>query len=406
VILALWLAACGGTPPAWSDCPDAACRQDGLMAAWKDSPDVVLAVFPGLDATEQAVLIDGFAVRAPAAVDQLCASLPEHSAARQRCDRLDKRPHLAMGEHIKVPETSDRKAPGPAESHLRPTQAPLPEIQADCPEDPGEDRDDCHFQAAEALAKQTGTARFAEVLAHCRQAGHFEPFCIEHVTVLALPPVPPADKVTQRDLDAIVAATADIGRVVGERVSKDYVDKAWARWAAQAYRQATTPTGGLLRLLPPQARPHVKMGLATRIATGQADLGRWMQRYQAALQEPPRLHPGPSVAVPAVIGESREFWDQDRPDEDRIHAAYCLGPTRRAVSEDPGQDDMIVLLEAAARSDTPPKADFYLSLVGGNQPELIRWTAARLAWGLDPGASIALGATDPSPLVRSWLEPP
>ncbi len=402
-----WLAsvlfACGGTPT-WSACTDGACRQALMVETFRQDPERVLETLPALDPSEQAVLVDTLSRGAPELLDALCRRLPHDGPTGQRCQRIKDRPHLAAGERAHAAPPPPRRASGPASSHLPPPAQPSTPVATTCPDTGGEAAHECRFREAERTVEQRGAAAFSEALAHCAAAGPFQTPCIEHVLALALPPIPPADRLTVDDVATIVAAIAKLRDAAGEQVGHLYEDQAWARWATQAYAGATDLSGELLDHLPPAAAPHVRMAVALRItAVGDSDLDRWSRELRAALSDRQPLAASPTAGRKAHLVKGRDFWPEERPGETTIPAVFCLGPGRRPVAQDPGSEALIVLLEAAARRAEPPEADFFLGFVGSEHPELVRWTAARLAEALEPGLGRARELPDPSPLVRGRL---
>lgn len=400
-MIALWaVLACGG-PTAWVDCTDADCRQQALVQAMAETPQAVEQAFPGLDPTEQAVLIDLLARENPQAVEPLCRRLPPESPAWQRCARLKERPHLSMQAPRERPPPPVRAGSGPFSSHLPPPEGALPTVDLPCQDRSDEAASECLFRAAEALVQRSGPAALPQALAHCAAAGPFQIPCTEHVVVLGLPPIPPADRATRADVDAAVATIAVLRELAGPELADDYEDMAWARWTAQSFATATAPTGALLDALPPLAAPHVRMGLAMHVAQGTPDLRTWMTALQALVDSRPPIPDGPAGGAPPRLDKPTDFWVKELPTEAAVPAGFCLGPGRRATAQDPGLDSMIALLEAAARQSPPAPDTFFLSLIGGPDPELVRWTAARLAVALNPQGNRRIH--DESALVQSRL---
>ncbi len=457
------LLACASPPqqthlPSLLACGDQLCQQEHLVAAWKEDPAAVTAYITGQQDELVRTALAGWVARAlPGEVGQLCQALEQTTVAWFRCQRLNTRPHLrAEHDFEAVNRGMKHRRPGGGPSGPR---MPLPDLPAGtwldaskeelrtaagaCKKDSwciqqladaqaaagdvhaaglaclaldselGEGYHECLFLASEAAVQHTSIDGLgvAFELASCSR---FKAFSVSHLLELAAPPAPPSSHAGEEDVAAARAAAVRFAEAArGERYLADlYEDYFWAIWLGTAYHNTSDVRGDLAPHLPPIALPHLHMAAATALIAGR-DLRRDFdpieeaEKLRLALLEQRPLEPGSSARLPPIGVFSRPFWGSELAEERKIPAVFVAGPNRRPTSDDEATDRMLAVLEAAARARRPPTARSYFSLVGSDQPELVRWSGARLGASLDPEAAEALAAatSDESALVLARLLP-
>ncbi len=396
----LWLLAalvgCQPTDPLQrlEACGDAACLVEVLPAAWERDPDGCWAlVLSQGDPMTQAGLVAAIASHHPGALEERCTDLPL-GGTRGRCMRLTRRPHLrpAHQGRQRPHGPAPRSAPGPGSAALPLPPAPVAVTPPDCG---GAEASECAFRAAERAVLEGRGAALERALGLCALSDH-GPDCVEHVLELSVPGVPPADAASLAQLEEATAAAGRAREAAGDPlVGALYEDWFWSVWAPTAYAAAQRLDGRLLDALPPAAQPQLRFALAWAMLRRdeeqrEPELEGLEVRLRDLLAERPPLPPEPGPLQPASVVHSPDFWMGERRDERAIQASYCLGSMRRASSDDPTLDARLALLEALARQRPAPPAAPFLALVGSEEPELIRWTGARIGGVLDPEAAQAL----------------
>jgi hypothetical protein len=416
--LNLSLMACSPAPgDALALCGDAACRQQRLLGAFDAAPGETLALLGGLEPVEQEALVRTLAEQRPDALELGCDRLERGSPAWSLCARSKARPHLVRGRKDPAAQGPPvREAAGPASRHpvVPPPRGAVPkDSAAACAERSSglpASQAECLFQHAEALAQAEGWRASERVVALCVAAGDFVHGCMHHSLAMMLPPVPAADRVTSEDLIEATQALSALEAAVGEELAASYRSFFWSLWTLHAFRAAQRVDGRALAVLPSEAHPHVRMAAAFRWLQlerhPEPDLEAWTRTLEAALAQPGEPRPGSRHA--ATLWKARDFWPDDlrAAGEQHVPAAFCLGPGRRPVSEDPREDLQLALLEASARLAAPPDAAFYADLVQRSESPLLRWTSVRLLGALYPDALAALDLSAAPPLVRARAAQP
>jgi HEAT repeat protein len=212
-------------------------------------------------------------------------------------------------------------------------------------------------------------------------------------------------------LEQAQAAVIRFRAVAGEPGHADlYEGWLWSVWLSAALDQddAGLPPPAAI---PAAAQPHLRFAAAWQAAQAAEpatsfDLDRLTLAAQGALDDFTMLTSKPGPMRPATITQTRHSWNGTRPGEGAMAAAWCMGSTRRATHEDPDLDLRVAVLEALARLQQPPPADAFLALVGSEEPEIVRWTAARIGAALDPQAASALDvSSETAPLVLGRTAP-
>jgi hypothetical protein len=419
IVLLAMLAGCGPEPVTdLAGCPDAACRQQRLLEDFDADPEATVAMLGELEPVEQEALVRSLAVARPDALEGSCAAAAPRSPTWSICGRLKERPHLIRGKKRAEPEaTRPRLAPGPDSQHPPvPALAGAEDLPAaqDCARRFAalpKGRDECVFQAAEALARAQGWRATPEVLTLCVGAGDFVHGCLHHSLATLMPPVPAADRAAPEDLTEALAALEALRSVVGPELADAYESFFWGLWTTHAFRHASHVDGRLLQVLPPEAQPHVRVAAAYRLlqlhgVESQPALEAWVEELGAALADAGSASPGSRHEV--TLWKARDFWPDDmrKAGEHEIPAVFCMGPGRRALADDAGEDLRIALLEASARLEQPPAAAFYAQVLDGQSSLTLRWTALRLLGALYPEALTSLDLSGAPELLRARADKP
>ena len=451
IALVALVAACGGE---FADCEDAICRSERVLPGWEANPDAVLEVLPTLDGVEQVALVRAIAAAWPTDVARLCEGLPSGVPAAPECARLRGRPHLSIAGRARVVEqVVDREGGGTASGHL-----PLPDLGpapweggtagetaaavGDCGTDATCVRDaaiafalardirsaglacrgghaddesaanECLFQAAEALAQKGKWPAFKDVLTLCTGAGWYATPCLDHTMAFSVPDISPADRPGRDSVDEARDAVAFMQEVIGEDLAPYYRDQFWSRWTMWAFQNAREPDGTLLKVLPEEAAPHVRMAAAwvllDKRATLRVTLEGAVAGVAAALAEQGSLLPTSPRRHPSSLRKTLNLWPDDLvgSEEGTLKSIFCLGPGRRATSADPALDLRIAVLEAAGRVQRPPATSFFLdAALDPDEDRLVRWTAARIAAQLAPEDVAGKVSPTGDPLLDGRLVP-
>jgi len=375
----------------------------------------------------------------------LCAALPQRGRVGERCARWRDRPHLTVRPvYLERNPRRKRAGTGPDSGLL-----PMPEVPAisassevalpdDCaPGDKcvrsaskvellkttpeaavgicaagylptGKDYSECVFELAEAAATMNGIGGMSQSLGLCVASG-WAKACFHHVLALSLPAAAAADAPGPAQLSAIRMAIEEVRRTVGAEQADLYEDYLWSLWTFAAFRSGAQISGDLLDVLPQQAAPHVVQAAAYHFLRKQPDaLAQGLDALTDALLQAldkryPRASPGAGISI-NLFKPGQQFWQRDHgAAEADIPAIYCMGASRRARTSDPRLDAKLAILEAAAVLGGPSNQELFSSLVGSEQEELVRWTAARILSQAWPHTDWAAQLTDPSPLVMGRL---
>lgn len=394
-LLATLSAGCAG------ECASAACLADAAVADWPaDEAGVTARIIAIPDDFMRTVVVSRVCEAFPGRTAALCVSLPDE-LSRQRCVRLNGRPHLAsapVGAPSEEPHTASGGVPpgggavrarpaGPVTSGLPPDRLPLPPPRGSAgvpPETCSEagDRsacldgtaleaalsgdiggasatcalhaearwaDECRFNAAEQSVRAKHGQAYAGAAALCGAATSFEQECLVHILTRVSKRVLPFDAGPDRVKSAVRDA-ATIRRAwgeAGEDVSARHVDRFWAIYFANVYREAQDPDGTPLARYPEPTWPHIRAAATMRLR----ELGRLsgplavqLERVESVLAG--RREPGKHRVRPADLVYVQDLGSpvSEGP------TIYFLGASRRALGLDPRTDLIFCLLEAAGRA--------------------------------------------------------
>ncbi|MDP2306604.1 MAG: hypothetical protein Q8P18_11335 [Pseudomonadota bacterium] len=396
VLVAALLAGCA------ADCTTATCLADAAIKDWPtDQIGVTARIIALPDDLTRTVVVGRLGEAFPGRTAALCRSLPDE-LSRQRCQRLNDRPHLAFdpGAHAVVGAQAAASGGVPADEGplgarpAGPRLAGLPEDRLPLPPSRGStpvpvstcsdapDRsacldetalhvaiegdaarasdtcslhaelrwaDECRFNAAEQSVRERHGDAYRGAAALCGAATTFTQECLVHVLtrvpkrVLPLDAGPERVKSVIHDAEAIRSAWLEVDEAVADR----HVDRFWALYFANVYREAEAPDGTPLAWYPEAAWPHVRAAAATRLRS----LGRLsgplatqlahLEQILAARRDPgsrrgrpPDLVYVEDLGSPAAEGPS----------------AFFLGASRRALGADARTDLVFCLLESAGRA--------------------------------------------------------
>ncbi|MDP2311427.1 MAG: hypothetical protein Q8P41_00865 [Pseudomonadota bacterium] len=380
------------------ECTSATCLADAAVKDWAADPSVVTARIIALeDDIARTVVVGRLCEAFPGQTGALCAALPD-GASRQRCERLNGRPHLSFDPtHLATtaPASGGVPADGGAAArlptHTNPPGLPTDVLQLVAAAAPpalcetendraacidakaleaalarqyaaaggicvlhGETRwvDECRFHAAEQAVRAQHEDAYAGAVALCGAATSFTQECWVHVLTRLPKRVPPPDAGAVRAKDAVeLAATVRTAWApAGGDVAARHVDRFWAIYFANVYRQTEMPDGTPLAFYPEEAWPHVRAAAAMRMR----EVGRLSGSLAAQvgqLQEtlaarhggtsrrgrPPDLVYVEDVGAPVTDGPTTFF----------------LGASRRPLGADAQADATFCVLEAAGRGRPP-----------------------------------------------------
>ncbi|MFT4975983.1 MAG: hypothetical protein ACI8S6_001878 [Myxococcota bacterium] len=387
-----------------------------LYSQWGSSPErLAVALSEREPAEARLVLLTDLLLTHPElSAAGLCAHLPA-GPERAHCSRISARPHLW---------SAAQEAPASGRTH--PLPQTLPSRLADTPPLAAEgcsgDRpvecasrqaaeaagsgavsqaaglcrglqgqrwaEECMFRAAErAVSGPAGLTRYADGVSLCALSGDFAGDCLAHLQAPALRAVPastaPATawRAVRRDAERIQGYWASID----PDFSAETLDRLWAAALLRAYSGAAQVTGDPLDALPSQAVPQVRAAAALQLMSstteGGAGLQEWKTRLRAALE----ARSGTDGGARARQGQEARLPDFWPPGSSAPHGEIAYpGRSRRAHSDDPDLDLLVVLLEAAARTPGPERQA--LLREGAAHPDpVVRWTATRLVERLQAG---------------------
>ena len=406
------------------DCPDPDCRQSAILETWERDPVAAEAMIAELaDPIEKVTVITVLAETWPGQTKPLCDQLD--GDARVRCRRLNQRPHLRLPPPVAVITT--RTAPGPDSPNILPdvpdpfadvTALPALGCEGDiepkscraqraadaaregrartavglCRGMPGEARwrEECIFQCAEKLMSGASLSRLPDASGMCMASGDFAANCLAHLTRDLAKQAPPSSVPQRGPWTPILAAAATLDEYWSPRdaaFAQVAIDRLWADALSLSYARSPSIVGNPLDLLPEPARPHIHAGAAMRMLGTEPEPTLSLLQQQARLAEAlttRSARPLPPSNVPLRF-LALDLWPADAPGEQTIPAGFMPGNARRPVSEDPTTDQILALMEAAARMD-PPMLDLIRQGVEHEQ-EVVRWSAKRLLSALADGAS-------------------
>lgn len=385
-------------------CDDAACLAVQAVADWPADPaGVTQRVVAMKDQVARAAVVSKLGEAYPGQTMKLCDALP-HGFSRDRCRRLNDRPHLAFraGQHpgpVAVEPTSGG-APasmgatssgqlGPKEHYLPQARLPVGEatveeglcvgvpdpaaclegqaVEAVARANPAranaicslrpEERwaDECRFNAAEEVIRIHHAPSYAAAAAMCGVATQFTEECWVHILTW-LPraiPAPEAGPTPGKEAAGLADAVRAAWAGAGDGVADVHVDRFWALYFAQSYRQTPAPDGTPLADYPGAAAPHIRAAAAMRLrelgmlkgplteqlATFQEKLAHRSTGVGASRPRPPTLVFVKFLDVPEATAPT----------------AFFLNSARRPTSANADADALLALVVSAAYS-TPPDA--------------------------------------------------
>ena len=341
------------------------CRSAPEPAA--EPADVLNRIEAIADPIERIATIEQILRDDPAQALVLCPQIPA-GAARLRCDEIAKRPHL----WTERPRSEQgRTAPGPASARPQPARWPPALESTGCVEE-------CAFRAAEDHVREQGGEGYSVAVGLCVLAGDFRADCLAHLYPGLIGELPAAT--APAEAWAPITATAEGLGAFWEPIDAAFavvaVDRFWSEVTARATDAEPWAHGALLRVLPAAAAPHVRAAVALQWLSRQdpPDLPTAQARLAAVLER----RPATTVPRPRRPRPASDLWpsDSNEGEDGAISAVAYLGQSRRAVSEDPGTDQLLALLEAAARVQ-PPRRDL-LQAATLHSDAVVRWTAHRL----------------------------
>lgn len=414
---------CDRMPDDLSDCDDLECQRAWVTARWEADPAGTAAAIGRLpDTVARIALVNALAEAHPGKTADLCRLLPPGDAGR-RCQQLNARPHLWQSGAAEARASAD----GPAQAGLEVLDpaAPLPSPWAaaparavPCPGDANtcqtdealraarqgqpdavagacnaiaEDRwrQECYFQAADAMTERPEPGRAADAVRLCLGASTYFSQCLVHVQWASAKLAPIAPAATAQDwapmtgyIDAATRTLEPLDATVAARFER----LLWAEALRVGYGEVEAVNGAPLDALPAELAPLVRAAAVRRLLalelTQGRDLAAWADRIDAAL----------AVRAPTPTKRYREpekredlgyLWRDTLPQEAALKTDMFFGGGRRAVSDDPRADGLICLLEAAALL-SPPQSSLIAEGLEHSDP-LVRWTAARLLRAVDRG---------------------
>ena len=451
---------CGQTAPSTAPstgieaCTDMPCRRSWVVETWPTDPQSVAAAIAILeDPVEQMVYVQLLSERHPGQTSELCAQLPA-GKSQDRCMRINARPHLQAPQKKKPAEAREQPSKANVDGSgilepnflLQPTRGlsssftqAEPVSATSCPDaalsracqqdearhkarqgqaaeaaarctaiDQAHWREECFFQVAETLASARHPQALAQAVEMCAAAPSFYPQCLEHLshdTRLLAPTGAPADR-------ASWSAFAQRVETAGRQISSDdplvaerFMSRAWGHGIAHSAKPVLKPSGNLLDAVGGVGAPHVRAMTAQKIWKLEHETPRavseWARRLNEALIEPQEEHAPTSRGSHRVQRDACNYWQRLLPGEEALPRVTFLGLSQRAHSEDPTIDNIISLLESAARAPQPASEPLLAEALG-HDAALVRWTAARLMPALNQAhPALEAARSDADPLVRA-----
>lgn len=414
-------------------CEDAECLAGQAVEDWPGDPAGVTARVVAMnDQVARAVVVSKLGEAYPGQTMKLCDALP-HGFSRDRCRRLNDRPHLAFraGQHpaptavapvsggapASMGATASGKL-GPKEHYLPLVRLPVGEatveeglcvgvpdpaaclegqaVEAVARANPAranaicslrtEQRwaDECRFNAAEEVIRIHHGPSYAAAAAMCGVASEFTEECWVHILTW-LPraiPTPEAGPTPGREAAGLADAVRVAWAGAGEGVADVHVDRFWALYFAQSYRQTPAPDGTPLGDYPEAAAPHIRAAAAMRLRELGALHGSLAQQL-ATFQEK-LAHRSTGVAAARPKPPTLVFVKYLDVAEATAPTAFFLNSARRPTSADPDTDALLALVVSAAYS-TPPDTALLAEAAQHSDPrvaeEAKRLSAALLSAG-------------------------
>lgn len=384
-------------------CTSATCHADRAIVDWPEDRAAVTARVAALpDEFTRMAVVSRLIETYPGETGGLCEALPP-GPSRQRCERLNDRPHLSIapdaagrGQGSRTGDIPDRDAADAAVAPAAPSRPSFPEVSlaltppASPPEDTcagAADRsacldqaaldatvagdasaadvicarhaearwaDECRFAAAETAVRARHEDAYPAAARLCGASARFSQECWAHVLTRLPKRVQPVGAGLAKVRSA--ASTARIVRrtwaEAGDAVADAHVGRFWALYFANVYRYAEDPVGTPLDVYPEEAWPHVRAAAAVRLhALGRLDgtLEEQVAGLRAALAR----------REPAAAGEAHRpdlVYVADLGTPATEPTVSFLGAPRRPLGADEAQDLVFCVLESAARRSPPDTA--------------------------------------------------
>lgn len=410
-------------------CETATCLAEEAVAAWpSDAAGVTARVRAIPDEMTRTVVVARLAEAFPGATRELCSALPP-GTSRERCERINNRPHLsvvpgaaAVGAGSRAGDVPLEAVPDPT-ADVKPKASTFPDARLPVPPPAGpigepckgvpdpaacldgaavgaalagdaggaaeicaghaDERwaDECRFSAAETAVRSKHAEAYPAAAVLCGAAERFTEECWAHVLTRLPRNIPPPGASARRAKAAIeIAETVrEAWAPAGDAVAAAHVDRFWALYFANVYREARDPDGSPLDLYPEAAHPHVRAALAMRL-TALGRLGGALPERVASLREalarrgPPEggRGRGPDLVFVPELGSPVSEGP----------TTYFLGAPRRAVGSDETQELALCVIESAARVEPPDRA--LLEAAAGGADARVAAEARRLLAALPP----------------------
>lgn len=347
VSLLLLLLACGTQPKSLLACKDIACKKQVATTQWKSDQDALVRDLALVtDPIEQVALVEALTEAYPGETAALCELLPE-GAGRERCDRINIRPHLASrgtttsgtgavntttAASTSAVSSVDLKSAsvthGPGMTLLIPSDytpfqtSPWDDMAVravTCEDEPSEracraaaaqgyareDKTDwaagacagieagqwrweCMFNAAEEASGRGGADHARTAYELCLGSGDYLANCFAHAAMGLAQSAPPATAATveewQRVIDS-VAAARDTIKVRDADLADRIAERIWAEAILFAYRRVTELSGDPLDVLPPEAVPHIHAAAAWQLVSVEGDEERTLAQWGERIDE-------------------------------------------------------------------------------------------------------------------------
>lgn len=442
-LLALLIACVGGDPKSLLACDDIECKKRVAISQWKDEQDALVRdLIYVKDPIEQVALVEALTEAYPGETAALCALLPE-GAGRERCDRINIRPHLASSASTTgqvnttsqssssspsaVDLTSSNVKQGPGMTLLLPSSADafatspwdgMAVRPVTCEDEPseracraaaaqgyareakaewaagacagidaGQWRWECMFNAAEAAAAVHGPKAARAAYELCMGAGDYLANCFAHAAMGVAETAPAANAASAEDWKPLmesIEASRDVLKVRDPDLAERVVERIWSEATHYAYRRVSELSGDPLDHLPADVHPHVRAAAAWQLVSQESSetrtLEAWGKRLDEVLKK--RLKGGGSPPSAGTRGPPvKNLWAQLYTGEEIFKQVLFLGQARRVQATKAEDDALVCLLEAIARAPNRPVSIFQEALKHPTQE--VRWTAARLIQALD-----------------------
>lgn len=425
-LLALLLG-CGGPPETLADCDDLDCQRTWVLERWPTDAAATASALGGLsDPVARLALVNALVEAHPGQTGELCRLLPQGDA-QLRCQQLNARPHLwQVPDHVlqtgaSADETDSIETVGL--ELLQPT-APLPspwattaprvvpcdgatsqcqsldalraarlgardEAASACLAiDEDRWRQECFFQAADAIVAQPSPARGVDAVKLCLGAPGFLSRCLTHIqwASASLAPIAPAAKAEDwAPMRAFIETTTTELRPLEPALADRFEQLLWAEALRVGYDQVEKVNGAPLAALEPALAPHVRAAAIRRLLSLELGVERSLEDWGARIEEAlAKQTPEPTRRYRDPIKNKAlsYLWRGTLPGEEALQTTVYFAGGRRALAADPKIDALVCLLEAAALLPRPKTSLLEDAL--DHEDRLVRWTAARLLADDDP----------------------